>query len=85
MCFCRRRSVSGWKYKRQHSLDIWKAALKESNMRINTGKSKAIEMKYLRRVKGVTRNEAIREKLRVEPVLKLIEQSQLRLTGLNII
>nr|CAI5833244.1 unnamed protein product [Callosobruchus analis] len=43
-------------------------------------------MKYLRKVKGMTRmdrirNEAIREEFQVVPVLKLIEQSQLRWFG----
>nr|CAI5869764.1 unnamed protein product [Callosobruchus analis] len=42
----------------------------------------SFETKYLRNANGVTkidriRNEAIREELGVEPVLKLIEQSQL--------
>nr|CAI5845117.1 unnamed protein product [Callosobruchus analis] len=46
----------------------------------------AIEMKYLGKAKGVTkmdriRNEAIREQLGVEPVLKHIKQSQLRWFG----
>lgn len=46
----------------------------------------ATEMKYLRRVKGITRrdrvrNEAIRKDLKVEPVVKTIERQQLKWLG----
>ena len=46
----------------------------------------AMEMKYLRRVKGVTRadkirNDVIRSELEVEPALKIIEQNQLKWFG----
>ena len=56
----------------------------ESWVMTNTMKSKiqAAEMKYLRRVKGITRrdrirNELVRDELKVEPILKTVERRQL--------
>src|SRR3978361_662388 len=60
----------------------------ESWVMTNTMKSKiqAAEMKYLRRVKGITRrdrirNELVRDELKVEPILKTVERRQLGWVG----
>lgn len=54
----------------------------------NTMKSRlqAVEMKYLRRVKGITRrdrirNEAVRNELKIEPILERVEKQQLSWFG----